>query len=371
MGHFILNNSYLAVMKIGFDAKRLFLNNTGLGNYSRTLVSNLKRYYPELDLYLFTPSAPQTESNLEFHNQDLYTIVSPPSTLFNAQWRSKGLVKQIDQLGLDIYHGLSNELPIAKTANTKYVVTIHDVIFMAFPKQYKVIDRKIYSAKTKHALSQADLVLSISDATTKDLQLYFPQQQPRIKKLYQTCGWEYEGRAESNKTYFLYVSSVTERKNLLTILKAIYLLGDKTLTLIVIGSGGKYEQACKAYIKEHNLQEQVLFIGNVSNAQLKQYYIDAIALVYPSLKEGFGIPVIEAIASGTHVVTSKLSSMLEAGGSLARFVNNPMDEVELATALNSVQLSTDLEPEAIKQHLAQFHPEKLTDQLVQYYTELM
>lgn len=358
-------------MKVGFDAKRLFLNNTGLGNYSRTLVRNLSTEFPDIDIYLFTPKATKSPMNIDFFDESKYTIVTSKGSLLDAQWRRKGIVNQIDELNLDIYHGLSNELPVKKSSCAKYVVTIHDVIFKEYPQQYKLIDRKIYESKTEQALTIADVVLSISDATTYDIRKYFPNLNIAIKKLYQTCGWSFVGNVESNKAYFLYVSSITERKNLKTILKAFHLINDKSMQLIVIGSGGKYKQECIAYINEHGLKEQVLFIGDVTNAQLKQYYIDAIALIYPSLKEGFGIPIIEAIASGSHVITSGGSSMPEAGGALAKYTANPNDPAELANLISTIKHEPNLSAIEIQQHLSQFNPRKLTQQLVEIYRELL
>ncbi|MGB5005838.1 MAG: glycosyltransferase family 1 protein, partial [Ferruginibacter sp.] len=114
-------------MNIGFDAKRAYQNSTGLGHYSRTLISSLAKIYPANDYYLFAPKITD-----RFNTGDLNNIhpVSPqhfPSSLFKSAWRSSWVKKDLLKKGIDIYHGLSHEIPagIAKTG-IKSVVTIHD-----------------------------------------------------------------------------------------------------------------------------------------------------------------------------------------------------------------------------------------------------
>jgi len=317
--------------RIGFDAKRLFHNRTGLGNYSRTLVRNLRKYHPEVSIYLFTPSVSDHDYAAEFIESDDYIIVTPPKYGSKSYWRSHGITKQIQELKIDIYHGLSNALPLKRVDGTRF-----------------------------------------SEATKTDLLKYYDVNESKITVLYQSCGWQYVPYREVKKHGLLFVSSLTHRKNLITLLKAMNRL--KTThpqELLVIGSGKAGLAKAKAYVKQHGLNEAVLFIENVGDDDILGYYENAEILVYPSLKEGFGIPIIEALSSGTQVITTGNSAMSEAGGELAHYLSDPTDDVEMADLILKVNALQPLPTEEINPHLSQFAAETTTHNLVKVYESLI
>src|SRR5690554_1012496 len=157
-------------MKIGFDAKRYFHNNTGLGNYSRDLVRILSGYYPENTYYLYN-TKPNIERSVLINTK--HTIERLPSSFFAKKfksiWRMAGIKKQLKKDGIHIYHGLSGEIPINLPDKIKSVVTIHDLIFMRYPHLYSFFDRKIHFWKFKYAAKHADYVIAISEQTKKDI----------------------------------------------------------------------------------------------------------------------------------------------------------------------------------------------------------
>ena len=130
-------------MKIGYDAKRALNNNSGLGNYSRYIIHSANKY-SEHDLYLFSPKAQQSHLD-DLKQLQSVEMVFPKSKnkLLGAYWRSFGQIKDIEKLKLDVFHGLSNELPLSiKKSTVAKIVTIHDLIFLRFPELYKSFDRK-------------------------------------------------------------------------------------------------------------------------------------------------------------------------------------------------------------------------------------
>ena len=142
-------------MKIGFDAKRAFFNRSGLGNYSRNVIQLLSQHYPQNDYFLYTPTTKGAISFIPTH-QDNINILTPGRALdmlFKLYWRSFRLTDQLGDDKIELYHGLSNELPknIHKT-RIKSVVTIHDLIFIRYPHLYKSIDRQIYYKKERRML---------------------------------------------------------------------------------------------------------------------------------------------------------------------------------------------------------------------------
>eukprot|EP01012_Entosiphon_sulcatum_P050988 TRINITY_DN69995_c0_g1_i1.p1 TRINITY_DN69995_c0_g1~~TRINITY_DN69995_c0_g1_i1.p1 ORF type:complete len:138 (+),score=15.21 TRINITY_DN69995_c0_g1_i1:241-654(+) len=137
-------------MRIAFDAKRAYQNNTGLGNYSRSLISSLAVQYPQHTYYLMAPK--QTEMYSDAH-ANMHTIT--PSGIFkiaSSLWRSNYVTGDLKKLGIDVYHGLSNEIPAGiQNTGIKSVASIHDLIFERYPKQYKAVDNAIYRKKFSNA----------------------------------------------------------------------------------------------------------------------------------------------------------------------------------------------------------------------------
>lgn len=360
-------------MKIGFDAKRLFLNNTGLGNYSRTLVRNLIKYHPENQYFLYTPRVEKNIDTQHFFDQENVTIVAPNGK-GGAFWRSKGIMKQIKDDQLDVFHGLSNELPFGiDQLELKSVVTIHDVIFKRYPKQYPFFDRVGYNLKTKKAIQQSDKIIAISNQTQDDLVDLFDAPIEKINLIYQSCNPFYTNApiapSEINSDYFLYVGSVIERKNLLSILKAMAKITEnERKQLVVVGKGGPYYNSCRSYASANGLDGFVSWKGNMDNMAIKELYKNAIALIYPSIFEGFGIPVIESMYSGRPVITSNLSSLKEAGGDAAMLIDPfNIDEIKLALETMSIVSEREMYKGKIMKHLAQFDPKTLSDKLMSLY----
>jgi len=360
-------------MRIGFDAKRLFLNNTGLGNYSRTLVRNLVKYHPEHQYFLYTPRTKQSKETQFFYDQENITIVTPKGN-GGPFWRSKGIMRQIKDDKIDVFHGLSNELPFGiDQMNVKSIVTIHDVIFKRYPKQYPFFDRVGYNLKTKKAIQQADKIIAISKQTQDDLVYYFNAPTAKINLLYQTCNPSFtDSRVkpmEINSDYFLYVGSVIERKNLLSILRAMNKIStENRKKLIVVGQGGSYYKQCRSFASANGLDPIIEWKGNMENHELKDLYRNALALIYPSIFEGFGIPVIESMFSGRPVITSDLSSLKEAGGEAALLIDPfNVDALRVAMEQMSIVEVRKSYQEKISEHLENFSPEKLSIQLMKMY----
>ena len=152
-------------MTIAYDAKRMFYNRTGLGNYSRALFTHFAQCYPDYQYHLFpygdglgqfTPV--HQSGNVRYHRG---------RGSIARQW---GVTAEIDGLGVDIYHGLSNELPLnIRRAESRSIVTVHDLIFRSYPETYPVVDRLIYDFKTRRACSQADRIITVSESTKQDV----------------------------------------------------------------------------------------------------------------------------------------------------------------------------------------------------------
>ena len=144
------------MLRLGFDAKRLFNNFTGLGNYSRTLVRNLATYYPHNTYFLYTPKVTKNEETQFFINSPLFNL-QLPSGRMGAYWRSYGVRKDLQKHKVQLYHGLSHEIPFGlEKLGIPGVVTIHDLVFKHHPEYYPWTDRLIYDQKFRYACRHAD-----------------------------------------------------------------------------------------------------------------------------------------------------------------------------------------------------------------------
>lgn len=383
-------------MQIAFDAKRAFHNGTGLGHYSRTIIGSLARIYPEHDYWLLNP-----KPSVSFSMQGAQLHEVRPSqwlhTVLSAAWRSRWCKQWLVNNKIDLYHGLSHELPfgIHKTG-IPTVVTMHDLIPERYPEQYGLIDRKIYHQKFRYACQTADRIIAISEQTKADIIDFYKIEEKKIRVCYQSCDPRfYQPVTEPEKArirqkynlparFFLSVGSVIERKNLLQVCKAMDLLSRQLdIPLVVIGNGGSYKKKVKAYIEEKGLQHKIIFLSEnpiaIQDPDFKRaldfpaIYQSAIALLYPSYFEGFGIPVLEALCSKVPVITSNRSCLPEAGGPGAYYVD-PDSADAIAAAMLSIVTDTDKAAQQIQAgwHYAQeFTCEKTAAKVMQVYQELV
>ena len=300
-------------MKIGFDAKRAFHNKTGLGNYSRSIIRSVSKIRKKDQIYLITPSSKTDNLNISNHN---IHIVTPPFLSNKKYWRFKSVNKQLEKIGIDIYHGLSNELPY--NINCKSIVTIHDLLFLKYPNFYNYIDRKIYYLKSKIACQQANAIIATSEQTKKDIINLLKIKEDKIHVIYQTCQPEfihYKAHKTINikEPYILYVGSIEERKNLIFLLQAIKEMNQE-IKLVCIGRKYKYYKKVQKFIQRHKLTQRVSFLNIDDTNILAELYRKSRALIYPSIDEGFGIPIIEAMYSKIPVITSNKAIFKEIGG---------------------------------------------------------
>lgn len=389
----MINSNVLSNYQIGFDAKRAYHNGTGLGHYSRTLIKSLADYYSNNNYYLFNPKFSNRFSIIDFPN--IYEI--RPKGFFNKTfssfWRTNSIKKDLKRLNVQLYHGLSHEIPVGiQHAKIKSVVTIHDLIFERSPHQFGMIDAKIHHFKAKNACKNANKIIAISQQTKQDIIDFYHIDPSKIEICYQSCNPSFAQTASIEtinqlkklynlpQQYFLYVGSIIERKNLLNVCKAIKMLEEKMpMPLVVIGEGGSYKKRVKEFVQQYKLTHQIIFLSEQEIAKndiafttaqnFPALYQGATAVIYPSTFEGFGIPVLEALWSKVPVITSNISCLPETGGDGAYYVD-PYSVDDIANALIDVAANTNLRRTMIEkgwQHAQQFTPEKCAAAVMQIY----
>ncbi len=368
-------------MKIGFDAKRAFLNASGLGNYSRNTLNALLEYFPSNKYTLFTPKI----NDELFRHYERFDVISPESSvskLFKSLWRSFSVSGQLQKHKIDLFHGLSNELPDGvHKSGVPAVVTIHDLIFMRFPEFYKPIDRKIYYRKVKYACSAASKVIAISQQTKEDLITRVHVNPEKIEVLYQSISPRYFEIGETGyltekyklpKNFILSVGTIEHRKNQLTLLKAVN-NANIPISVIFIGRPTLYSAELLRYITENKMEERVKFLNNIPEKDLAAFYRKAELSVYISVYEGFGLPVIESMASGCPVITSKVSCLPETAGGAA-ILCSPQNEDEIGKQIKKLLENNTFRAEIVKKGTERaklFHPDKYAQNLISFYSKII
>ena len=368
-------------MRIGFDAKRLFNNFTGLGNHSRTTIDILARQFPKCGLHLYTPRIPDNDISRRYASMPQCIVHTPRGVLRGSLWRTFGMAEEVSLDSIDVFHGLSNELPLGlRRRGVPSVVTIHDVAFRTFPDMYHWQDRLIYDKKWEYACKSASRIIAISQCTKRDIVRFYGVDEKKISVVYQPVNSIYYGPLPDTdkartEPYMLYVGSVNSRKNLMGVVKAMSLLPkDLQIPLVVVGNGGGYRRKVEQFVADNGLGHLVKWQTANDHQTLQRLYAGARLFVYPSFYEGFGLPVVEAQLCGCPVITSDVSSLPEAGGPHA-FTVSPDSAEQIAHTMR--QLITDDElclkagREGREHALKAFDPARLACQLMDEYKSVM
>lgn len=302
-------------MRIALDAKRYFFNRTGLGNYARRWVQILAERGSGHEILLCTPKVPQLLPELP----PQCSLISPEhSSLLYREWF---ISRQLNRKAVDLYHGLSNELPCSShSMRCRKLVSIHDLIFKRYPGFYRIADRTIYDLKSRYACNNADLIIATSQTTADDIRHFYRIPAARIRVVYQDVAPEFFQLQELNlprlleEPYFLYVSSFTGRKNHALLIEALERIHRQTNHhLVLAGAQGPTLEICQRLAQSLGLSARVHFFPDISQQALMQLYRHADGFLLPSAFEGFGIPLAEAMAAGIPVAASDISVFREIG----------------------------------------------------------
>ncbi len=372
------------MMRIYLDAKRAFLNRRGLGNYSRDVIRLLSSFVLDNEYYLLTPRI--GKERVASPSRGATVTPSGIWRLCPSLWRSFGCVETVRQIetqhaGKDsqdstgIYWGLSGEVPFGiRKTGCKVVVTMHDAIFMRYPELYSIGYRKLFTRKVQYACDVADRIIAISEQTKRDLITFFHVDEKKIRVVYQGCSHIFrdyhqtgsqtnssnavQQRYDLPERYLLDVGAMEPRKNLLNLVRGMASAGID-VPLVAIGGHSEYADLCKK--EADRLGVRLLLRHNVNFADFPVIYASADVLCYPSIFEGFGIPILEAMCVGTPVLTSTGSCFKETGGDAALYAN-PDNPQEIGRQLHEILTNHDLRAEIRTKGYVQ--ADKFTDETI-------
>ncbi|MBT8186512.1 MAG: glycosyltransferase family 4 protein, partial [Croceitalea sp.] len=298
---------------------------------------------------------------------------------FPSLWRLMGQWKQIKAEKVDLYHGLSGEMPLQFRKNTiTKLVSIHDLIFLSHPQYYNPFDKIIYKFKFKYAARTADHIVAISEQTKADIVKYLKIDAAKISVVYQGCNKAYKQKYTAQEIaavkrrhglpdqYILNVGTLQERKNALTLIKAIK---GTSYHVVLVGQEKGYAKKLHRYIQNHKLYNQVSFVQNVDVGQLAKIYQGATVFCYPSICEGFGIPIIEALYSNIPVIATQDGCFPEAAGPHSIFVdplNSKMIRKELTRIYENPNLGRQIADKGFE-YVQRFSDENVANSLMNLY----
>ncbi len=328
-------------MVIGFDGSRAFTKEkTGTENYSYQLLLHLAKI-DHVNQYIVYLRSIGTQAHPLRGWPENFTFQILNWSRF---WTQGGLAIQTFKDNLDVLFVPSHTLPILRRPGLKTVMTVHDLGSQYLPSMHQLKQRLYLDFITKFQLKSATKLIAVSKATKQDLINKINISVNNIEVIYEGVNSQLFRPIKTdvlvnslNKydlkqgKYFLFVGTVQPRKNLEKLIRAfakVVTLDSGDLRLIMVGSKGWMSDEIYSLPKKLGLGEKMKLLGHVPDQDLPALYSGAIALVFPSLFEGFGLPILEAFSCGCPVLTSNVSSMPEVAGDAALLVDpERIDEI--------------------------------------------
>ena len=327
-------------MKIGIDASRItVLQRTGTENYSLCLTRALAKVDTSNRYVLYFRGRA-----VSFDNPRFSTQVIPWPFL----WTQGGLAWECLMHPPDLVFIPAHTLPVLRRPSLKSVVTIHDLGVRYLPQYHQFPQRLYLDKAVRYAARHATHLIAVSEATKKDIIARFGVSEKKITVVYEGVEQtkfkiqnpkskigEVRRKYNIRGEYVLFVGTVQPRKNLRRLIEAFSKVGGEDTQLVIAGKPGWSFEDIYSAPSDFGVARRVQFLGHVSDQDLPALYWGSRCLAFPSLFEGFGLPVLESMASGVPVVTSNVSSLPEVGGNAAVYVD-PYKVASIASGLHEV-----------------------------------
>lgn len=321
-------------MRIGFDARMVY--QTGIGRYIRNLLRELSLCDTENEYYIYLTG--NDYQSFEVPGKSWIKILAKPRWHTIAeQFIMPGLFTRYN---LDLVHIPYFNVPLGYSG--KYIVTMHDLTMLHFatgkattlPMPLYFLRQIGYRTVLDRGLRNASRIIAVSQATKNEIETHYPEVADKITVTYEGIDPAFMAAVQTNPNpasmvdgpYFLYVGNAYPHKNLEMLVRSF----DQSLKgypdslkvrLVFVGSDDFFYTRLKSYISKTAVKKRILFLTDADDKMLHAYYRNALALVIPSLMEGFGLPLIEALTSGCRVLCSDIPVFHEIGGRQVTYFN--------------------------------------------------
>jgi len=365
-------------MHVLIDARMVSSQNFGISRYVVNLVKNLAKIDKDNKYTILVQNDFLAGSIKASNFECIYSQIKWLSV--QEQLLLPFLVKKINP---DIFHATSFVVPRIKVC--KNIITIHDLIHMIFPDQYNLLHRLYYRFIVGPAVRAADQILTVSESSRKDIAKYFKVPLDKITATRLSAEENFKPQSQEairgirdqyrigEREFILYVGNRKPHKNLPTLISAFGLFKKKYKNEYFLALSGEPDEELSRLSKDSGIEDQIIFLGKVKEDDLPAVYSTAEAFVCPSLYEGFGLPVLEAMACGAPVITSNISSLPEVIGDAGIMVD-PYSAEDLAEKMREISVNTALAEEMREKGLQRaklFTWEKCALQTLKVYTGIV
>ena len=370
-------NGYEAVVpRFGFDAKTGLPNRVGSGEFCYQLLRAIYNIDKKNEYFIFLPEKPTSDMPKESKNWHyvvfsgkLWTLVGLSRRLWN--YRNK----------VDVFFSPTHYLPFSTTRPS--VIAILDISYLHFPQLFK--KRDLYQLKLwgRYSLGKARRIITISKSSKNDIIKAYGVLEDKISVVYPGIKIGKDSKSEMrtstlkekfgiDEDFILFVGTLQPRKNIEKLIEAFSMLKNKNIILVVVGKKGWMFEKIMSAPQKFGVSDRVKFLHSVTDEELPIFYKNAMCFVLPSLYEGFGLPVLEAMQYGCPVLTSNVSSLPEAGGDAAIY-SDPQSVEDMAEKINRVVSSQKTREEMVKKGLEQikkFSWEKSAEKTIKLLEEV-
>lgn len=335
-------------MRIGIDGRALTQKRAGIGTYTYELIKGLNNLDKKNEYYIYS----NKEVYIDFPLNNNFKIVVSKFRI-GTIWLYLKLPKILYKDQIDTFLGTQHVLPKRNkyTKNIRFILTVHDVALLKIKgigKWYNTIIQKMF---VKKSCENANKIITISNSTKEDLIELFNLNKEKIQTIYLGVNPKQnikltssekkkikEKYGVSDKKFIFFLSTIEPRKNVVTLIKAFNIFKEKNSEMKLVLSGGlgwKYKKVLKE-IEKSKYKQDIILTGYISKEEKAYFYKNCAFFAFPSLYEGFGIPVLEAMQNEAIVVTSTNSSLPEVGGNAAIYYDNVLNPIELASSFDEV-----------------------------------
>lgn len=334
-------------MRIGIDARSLSYRLTGIGIYLKHLLEEIQRKDHTNHYYLLS----NTLINFELKNPKWFKIEGKFKRKFlSTLWMQFRVPLIVYRYNMDLFWGPRHNLPLFLPSRVKTVLTVHDLVHRFYPETMALPNLFIERMLMRWSLLRSDRIIADSQSTASDIKSLYRVCQNKINTIHpgvpvlpDNSNDDVNLTKNFPSKYFLFVGTLDPRKNLERLFRAFELITPHNhgVYLMIVGATGWKNKGFHRIIETHRLKDYVRFSGYVSRDELVAYYKKALCLLFPSLYEGFGFPILEAMSCGTPVITSNTASMPEVSGDAALLVD-PYNIKDLAKAMYNVMNNENL-----------------------------
>lgn len=329
-------------MRIALDATAMPKRLAGAGYYSAELMSHIPQFDSSNEYIAWVGNGADELDQPSGTNWTTKHLNRSP--LVRLLWQQLVFPRLLRSNRVDLLHSLHYSVPLY--SSTPYVVTFHDMTFFLFPELHQRYRRLYFNMMMRGSARGARKIIAVSENTRQDIIRIFDVAPERVVTIHSGISSDFRKVTDTGEIeyvrskyglpskYVLSVGLIEPRKNLSTLIRAFGRLdeNDTAHSLVVVGDKGWMYEGVFDLAQQLERSKRIIFTGYVPRKDLAAIYSSADLFVYPSLYEGFGLPVLEAMACGTPVITSNLSALPEIAGDSAVLVS-PRNEAEITEAI--------------------------------------